>query len=81
MTNEFKEIPLEEKLQRNETNNSSIFLSPMFKNDINILISNLKNNCALGPNRISSNRHTTAPLVDIMYLCFSRSKIPERWKQ
>lgn len=65
---------------------SSLFLEPINENEVIILISNLKNNCAPGSDGLTTklikqiHMYITKPLAHIINNSFKAGKIPHQWK-
>nr|CAI5833862.1 unnamed protein product [Callosobruchus analis] len=66
---------------------SSIFLEPTTESELVVYISNLKNKCSSGPDGVSTelikqiHNFILRPLVHIINLSLTSSKIPIQWKE
>lgn len=66
---------------------SSLFLRPVDENEIIVAISKLKNNCAPGPDGITTtviksiHEYIVTPLTHIINLCYTNGNMPTQWKE
>lgn len=71
----------------NNAQAQSLFLEPVSKNEIVVLISKLKNKITTGPDGISSiliksvHQYLLTPLLHIINLIFKTELIPKDWKE
>ncbi|KAJ8945240.1 hypothetical protein NQ317_006426, partial [Molorchus minor] len=86
MCKSIKKTNLPEHFQSDIKVQQSIFLKPVTKNELILIISNLKNNSAPGPDKITTKTIKTIhnnildPLIHIINQCLLTGVIPQQWK-